>query len=154
MPLFKRRDSGDDAHESGEDSARVLSERDILDRIEEEIFRAGRYDRPLVVLCVLRQRLGDELSTPAEMRHAVEAVSAQLRFSDRVGVLADGTIVAVLPETAGDMVRPVAHRVAADLSLRAGATGSRKWLTGTATFPEDGADPPAIVTAAMQRARG
>ena len=149
MPLFKRHGSDD---QSTGDASRVLSERAILDRIEEEIFRADRYGRPLVILCALPQRVPSEALPPKEMASATDAVIAQLRFSDRVGTLSDGTIVAVLPETSADVARAVAHRIATDLAIRSAGTNFRKWFVGTSTFPDDGGDPPAIVTAAIQRA--
>jgi hypothetical protein len=153
MPLFKRR-----GHEHQVDepagTSRVLTQREILDRLEEEIFLAERYGRSLAVLCVLPQLLPAEALDPVELATAADAVNARLRFSDRVGVLDEGTLVLVLPETSGDVARVIGQRIASDLGIRSAAAGHRKWLAGTGTFPEDGADPPTIVVAALQRARG
>jgi len=129
-----------------------LEEQDILDRLEEEIFRADRYGRPLVVLCVVAQRVPGEALRPGETAFAVEAVSAQLRFSDRVGTLDDGTLVAMLPETDPAVARVIAHRVAADLAVCSVGANRRNWLTGTSMFPEDGADSLAMVQAVIDRA--
>ncbi len=151
MPLFKRRGQGDEPSEPS--PARVLNLQEIFDRLEEEIFRADRYGRPLVVLCVVAQRIGDEAPPPAEAARAADVVDAQLRFSDRVGLLADGTIVVVLPETQADAARVVAHRIAADLAVRSAGASRRNWLVGTSTFPDGGADPPTMVQSALDRAQ-
>jgi hypothetical protein len=153
MPIFKRRDpSHDDSTPGDATPSRILAEREILDRIEEEIFRAARYGRPLVVLCARAQLLTNETLSAREAAAAAEVVGAQLRFSDRVGTLADGSVVAVLPETTMAVARAIAHRIAADLTTRSTATFARKWSVGASTYPDDGEDPPAIVMAAMTRA--
>jgi hypothetical protein len=153
MPIFKRSDPSHHDGAAGDATpSRILAEREILDRIEEEIFRAARYSRPLVVLCARAQLLTNEALSAAEINGAAETVGAQLRFSDRVGTLADGSVVAVLPETTMAVARVIAHRIAADLTLRSSGSASRKWSVGASTYPDDGADPPAIVMAAMTRA--
>ena len=153
MPLFKR----DAQKESGEQhslaSMRVLNQEGIFDRLEEEIFRAERYGRALMVLCVLPQRLPGEDPQPKETTLAADALSGRLRFSDRVGMLDDGTLVVLLPETSGDAARVVAHKIVADLAIRGSGLGHAKWLVGTSTFPEDGTDPSSMVVAAFQRAK-
>jgi len=152
MPLFKRR--GRDEQDGGGQppgAARILNLQGILDRIEEEIFRAERYGRPLVVLCFVPQRLAD-VPDKREIASAADFVSNELRFSDRVAVLTDGTIVAVLPETQPAVARVVAHRIAADLVVRSAGDTHRNWLAGASTFPDDGANPPALVQAAIDRA--
>jgi hypothetical protein len=154
MPLFKRRGrEGGQGEESPQSVPRILNLQEIFDRLEEEIFRADRYARPLVVLCLAPQRIAGEAPQPGEIASAADFVSTALRFSDRVGVLTDGTIVAVLPETRPDVARVIAHRIAADLAVRSPAGTRRNWLAGTSTFPDDGADPPAMVQAALGRAQ-
>lgn len=155
MPPFKRRGKGDDAQdpEPSFPAARILSQQDILDRLEEEIVRAGRYSRALVVLCVVPQRPAGEALRPGETEFAAEAVSAHLRLSDRVGTLNDGMLIATLPETDIAVVRVIEQRVAADLAVRTAGGNRRNWRTGTSVFPEDGADPPALVQAAIDRAQ-
>lgn len=153
MPLFKRHGGDGDSKEPGDAASRILDEREIFERIEEELFRAERYGRPLVILCARPQLLPNEAIRPEEAAVAIEAVSAQLRFSDRVGTLLDGTIVAVLPETPVEVARVIAQRIAVDLTLRSAGVSQRKWLVGASSFPDDGNDPPSIVIAAMQRAQ-
>lgn len=154
MPLFKRRgQEGKPGDEPPQGAPRILNLQEIFDRLEEEIFRADRYARPLVVLCIVPQRIVGEAPQPGEIASAADFVSTTLRFSDRVGVLTDGTIVAVLPETQLEVARVVAQRIAADLAVRSSAGTRRNWLAGTSTFPEDGADPPAMVQAALDRAQ-
>ena len=130
MPLFKRRGRDE---QPGDDSppavARILNLQEIFDRLEEEIFRAERYARPLVVLCIVPQRLG-EAPDAREIAAAAAFVSSTLRFSDRVGVLTDGTIMALLPETQPEVAGVVAHRIAADLVVRSAAGTQRNWLAG------------------------
>lgn len=154
MPLFKRRGRDEQPSDGPPPAAaRILNLQEIFDRLEEEIFRAERYGRPLVVLCVLPQRTAGETLNPREITAAAEFVSSELRFSDRVGVLTDGAVVAVLPETQPEVARVVAHRLAADLAIRSAGGTRRNWLAGTSAFPDDGADPPAMVQAAIDRAQ-
>jgi hypothetical protein len=154
MPLFKRRGrEGEPGDEPPQGAPRIFNLQEIFDRLEEEIFRADRYARPLVVLCIVPQGVVGEVPQPGEIAAAADFVSTTLRFSDRVGVLTDGTIVAVLPETRPDVARVIAHRLAADLAVRSPAGTRRNWLAGTSTFPDDGADPPAMVQAALDRAQ-
>jgi hypothetical protein len=154
MPLFKRRDpAGRPEDELSPPATRVLGQQDILDRIEEEMFRAERYGRPLAVLCALPQRLPNEAPERQEMLRAADAVTAQLRFSDRVGTLEDGTLVAVLPETPADVARVISHRIVADLAIRGAGASHVKWFVGVSTYPDDGSDPPSMVVAALKRAQ-
>ena len=153
MPLFKRlgqNEEPDGPPPGG--SPRVLNLQAIFDRLEEEIFRAERYARPLVCLCIVPQSLPGA-PTQAELGSAAEFVSKELRFSDRVGVLTDGTIVAVLPETQPAVARVVGDRIAGDLVMRSTGTTHRNWHAGTSAFPDDGADPPSLVQAAIDRAQ-
>ena len=152
--MFKRRgqnEEPDGAPPGG--TARVLNLQDIFDRLEEEIFRAERYARPLVCLCIVPQSLPTGAPTQAEIASAAEFVITELRFSDRVGVLTDGIIVAVLPETQPAVARVVGHRIAGDLVTRSTGSTHRNWLAGTSAFPDDGADPPSLVQAAIDRAQ-
>lgn len=154
MPLFKRHErEGEPGDEPPRSASRILNLQEIFDRLEEEIFRADRYARALVVLCIVPQRIAGEAPQPDEIGSAADFVSTTLRFSDRVGVLTDGTIVAVLPETQPEVARVIAQRMAADLGVRSPTGSRRNWLAGTSTFPDDGADPPAMVQAALDRAQ-
>ncbi len=131
-----------------------MSEHDIFNRLEEEIARAERYGRYLSIICLLPQRLVVETPRPEEIDLAAEAVRDHLRFSDQIGRLGDGTIVVILPETQGDTARVTAHRMVADLAVRSRAPGwgHAKWLAGVSTVPDDGRDPPTLVTTALHRA--
>jgi GGDEF domain-containing protein len=155
MPLFKKRRNDDDDTPADAPGAadRLLDQTEILDRLEEEIFRADRYGRSLVVLCALPQLTTGEALGAAGIATAWEALSAQLRFSDRVGILNDGAFVAVLPETDAQSARVIAHRLAADLTVRSTGANRRNWLVGIGEWPVDGSDPPALVEAAMSRAQ-
>ncbi len=154
MPLFKRRtDDGEPGAPADAPSrSRVLSEPDILDRLEEEIVRATRYDRPLVVVCAVPQLLPNQSLGHEEIATAAEAIGVRLRFCDQIGALRDGTLVALLPETDAASARVVAHRLAADLVVRSAGQERRNWRAGVAQVPEDGADPPTVVRAAIARA--
>ena len=85
--------------------APILNLQAIFDRLEEEIFRAERYSRPLAVLCIVPQRVVGEVPQPGEIASAADFVGSKLRFSDRVGVLTDGSILAILPETPLEVAR-------------------------------------------------
>ncbi len=153
MPLFKRRD--DQPPEATEETpawGRALCEQEIRAELGVEVWRAGRYGRPLSVLCVVQQLLVGEALVAGEIEAVAAAVRPQLRLSDRLGTLADGRLVAVLPETEGAGARVLAQRVAMDLAIRSAGAHRRNWLGGSSTFPEEGTDEATLIEAASRSA--
>jgi hypothetical protein len=151
MRLFKRRRN--ETVRGGKAPSIVtvlLRQHEILDAIADEIGRAHRNNCSVTVLCVVPQALRSKALQPMETALAADVVSAQLRFSDRMGSLSDGTLVIVLPEAPRDDAHVIASRIAAQLAMR--GSGAR-WRVGTSAFPDDGVEPSTMVAAALQRAQ-
>lgn len=153
MPLFKRREEQPpEATAAPPAWERSLCEEEIRAELGVEVWRAGRYGRPLSVLCVVPQLLVGEALVAGELEAVAAAVRRQLRLSDRLGTLADGRLVAVLPETDGAGARVLAQRVAMDLAVRSAGLHRRNWLGGSSTCPEDGTDKATLIEAASRAA--
>ncbi len=155
MPLFKRREQAEHNEVPAAPAAstrRILSEPEIREHLDEEAGRARRYGRPLIVLCLVPQKLPGEVLRPGELESVADIVRTHLRQSDRVGALDTGVLVAVLPETDFAGARVAAHRLSADLAIRSTGTQARNWLPGVAEFPADGEDASALIDSAMARA--
>ena len=116
------------------------------------MFRAGRYGRALSLFALVAQTLPGEATPPREVEAAAGAIATSLRFCDRVGVLRNGVLIGVLPETGEDGARAVGHRIAVDLTIRSRGSTRRSWVAGAAEYPRDGQDPPALVQFAIDAA--
>lgn len=155
MPLFKRREHTEDNEEPAAQAAssrRILSEPEIREHLDEEAGRARRYGRPLIVLCLVPQKLPGEVLQPGELESVADIVRTHLRQSDRVGALDTGALVAVLPETDSVGARVVAHRLSADLAIRSAGTHQRNWLPGVAESPAEGEDTSSLIDSAVAKA--
>jgi hypothetical protein len=156
MPIFKRREQPEQDPVGGEDSTsalEILDEITLRGRLDVEGSRAGRYGRPLTVLCVVPQLLPHEGLAPEEVNRATEVVRAQLRLSDHLGVLANQTLVALLPETLTETALAVAQRLASELSIRSAAVTHRVWRVGVASCPTDGQNEAALIDAAVRHSQ-
>lgn len=76
----------------------------------------------------------------------------QLRDVDHVGLLNDGSFVAVLPETEQHAAHVAALRIASELTLRSGAVRQRNWLVGAAELWAECDSPDALLAAAVANA--
>jgi len=156
MPLFKRREQPDGPQPPRDEpprASRILHETEIREHLDEEGWRAGRYDRPLAVLCVVPQLLPDESLQAGELQTAAEVLRGRLRLTDRVGSLNGAVLVAVLPETDGVEARAVGHRLASDLAIGPTGPSPRKWAVGVAECPADGQDEATLIQSATSAAR-
>jgi DNA-binding NtrC family response regulator len=113
----------------------------LRQRLEEEIERAMRYQRPLTVAEILVGKSG------ADREQLARTATAQLRLIDIVGWMAEGRLVVVIPELAGDAVAPTA-----DLVLEAVARIAPEVRIGLATCPADGCDSDTLLAAARSAA--
>lgn len=134
MPLF-RRPSPDSRHDVAirrpTTSASVSS---ILAHLDEELWRARRYQRPLSVvtatpLLLQGERIGAKLADSV-----LEAARAALRRSDGVTMVEGPLLVAVLPETDELEAQSAAFRLRTDLSLPGLASRQVKWHTAAVTL--------------------
>lgn len=125
MPFLKR---GNAAAERGPDSASsALPRADFMRHLDDEVWRAGRYERPLAIVCLAPRMLADERLTAGERTMAIDALRACLRRSDVVGEAGDSVFVAVLPETAEAAGAAVAFRLRSELSLRSAGRRQINW---------------------------
>jgi len=134
MPFLRKTAGKHDEPRAGEGPAApygpVLQEGAVRRVLGDELARVHRYGRPLSVLRILGYLLPHEKLHPAEHALVRETLAAQLRNTDHVGVMSDGSYLAVLPETPEPAAEAVAQRVAAELSLRSASLNKRTWLVG------------------------
>jgi DNA-binding NtrC family response regulator len=126
---------------------------ELEERLESEVDRAVRYHRPLGIVM-----LRVEGPIDAVMAH-VDQLLPQLRRMDIVAEYGPDELALVLPEADSAAVFVVAQR-AALTAVSVGPTGATAAAggvvarTGTATFPEDGANAGELITVARERLRG
>ena len=120
-------------------------------RLGEEIARAERYQRSLVVMLLEPANL---LAEPAEEAYAraAKALRQSLRFSDFAGQFDEERFLALLPETDREGARVVGHRLLAD--LRSSSEPTIRWRGVLVTYPEDGADADRLIDRAFVTLRG
>jgi two-component system response regulator AtoC len=127
------------ARSSASRSRQLATMTDLEDRLEIEVDRALRYQRPLGVVMLRLEGPGD-----AVLGH-VDRLLAEVRRMDLVAEYGPDELAIVVPECGPDEVALVAQRSAAsDLAIRC----------GTASFPEDGSNAGALIGAARERLRG
>jgi hypothetical protein len=114
-------------------------------RLEEEIQRAQRYERPLSVLVAGPALIGEEAPAPGSVEAAAAAARSAARMMDLVGWVDGVTVLMVLPDTSVDEARAAASRWRSEMWLRSRSFGGQKWeirLAGewTAEAAGDGAE--------------
>jgi DNA-binding NtrC family response regulator len=128
------------ARSSASRSRQLAAMTDLEDRLEIEVDRALRYQRPLGVVMLRLEGPGD-----AVIAH-VDRLLADLRRMDLVAEYGPDELAVVLPECDAAEVAQVAQRAAtaSDVAIRC----------GTASFPDDGSNAGALIGAARERLRG
>jgi hypothetical protein len=106
---------------------RLLAEWYILHRLDEELERSRRHDRPLSVIVVAPMLLSGERPTSLELEVAAAAASAASRSSDLLGRLGRDSILMIMPETSREGARVAAFRWRSDMSLHGRRVGAHKW---------------------------
>ena len=104
----------------------LLAEWYILHRLDEELERSRRYDRPLSVIVVAPMLLPGERPTSLELEVAAAAARAASRSTDLLGRLGRDAILMIMPETSREGARVAAFRWRSDMWLRRGV-GGHKW---------------------------
>jgi hypothetical protein len=142
MPLFSRRRSAPKetlppAEPIGEQDQKkrdalkdgpLLAEWFMQYRLEQEIERALRYERPLAILRARPELLSGERITKAQRIIVAEAALEAARSTDLVGWAESGeSILIVLPDTDPDMARVAAARWQAEMWRRGRRSGVPKW---------------------------
>ncbi len=122
-------------------SRQVATVSELEDRLEAEVDRAVRYQRPLGIVML-------RLDGPVElMEEHVDTLLGQLRRMDVVAEYGAEELALVLPETDRDATLAVARRAS---TVPVGLTAS----AGTASFPEDGSHVGELIGMARDRLRG
>ena len=122
----------------------------LLERLTEEINRAGRHDTPLSCLIVtignldeLSREHGSELSEQTFV-YVAKALSDQMRGFDRIGQPSDGELLLILPGADGPRGEIVARRVLERLrTIKVEADGTRQPLrisVGLAPWSDEDAE--------------
>lgn len=107
----------------------------VLYRLDEELARARRYNRPLSVL------VGEPVLFPgqsvAPVALAVGAASAQAaaRSTDLVGWLDDETYIIVMPETLEEEAQVAMHRWRSQMWSQSRDLGGQKWRIAAIADP-------------------
>ena len=120
-------------------------------RLAEEIARADRYQRSLVVVLLEPANLLAD-STDEVYARAAKALRQSLRFSDFAGQFDEERFLALLPETDREGAKIVGHRLLAD--LRSSSEPPVRWRGALVTYPEDGAGPDTLIDRAFMTLRG
>ena len=130
----------------------LLNRRTFMRELEQEVERAGRYDRSLaLVLCDLDhfKALNDTLGHPTgdeALRRLAEVVTGGLRAGDSAFRIGGDEFALLLPETTEDEAEKAAHRLAAAFRVAADPAFAQLGITfGVATVPEDANDPEALI---------
>lgn len=114
-----------------------LNEEHFLQRLEEEIDRAGRDDRWYSIVVCTPQHLPGE-GVDDIVRAAAECVQGLVRDHDLPGHLAGDVLAVGLPDTDPAGARVFAYRAQGDLRVCSYKLRNTLWEAGHATFPEDG----------------
>lgn len=96
-------------------------------RLEQEIERACRYDRPLAVLRARLRSLDGEPPDARALAVAAEALRTASRTTDLVGWDGPDAILIVMPETIQETARVAASRLRSDVWMCTRALGGQRW---------------------------
>jgi hypothetical protein len=126
----------------------------IMRRLDEELGRARRYQRPLAVALAAPMLLPGEQPTALALEVAAAAARAAARSTDLLGWLGSVSILMIMPETPPGGARVAVFRWREDMRMRSQSVGGHKWRV---VLIEDGwsfesADQ--LVRAATERLQG
>lgn len=135
MPLFRRETEADKANQTPgrgpKDSAALDA---ILAHLDEELWRARRYERPLSVVTATPVLLKGERLAAKLTASILEAARGALRRTDGVDMVEGSLLIAVLPETDDLEAQAAAFRLKTDLTLPGLASRQVKWHTASVTL--------------------
>jgi hypothetical protein len=139
MPLFRRGRSTSEAERpraphAGKDSPALQA---ILARLDDELWRARRYARPLSAITAVPELLRGEHVEDELMAAVLETARRTLRRSDGVELVEGPLLIAVMPETGRDEAQAAAYRLGAALQLPGLASRQLKWRTSSATLTDE-----------------
>jgi GGDEF domain-containing protein len=117
-------------------------------RVQEEVERARRFNLETALLVVHSPEMSRERHVLA-LAPVAEALRSQVRGSDLVGRLSNGSVAALLVHTSERGAAAVAGRVRQRLAQLGDELGTATPQVGTASYPASGNDAAALVAAAM-----
>jgi hypothetical protein len=131
MPLFKKQPATKQEPAPGVAPPAVAD--NLLQALDDEIWRARRYERPLSVIVLTPRLLPAERLSPVEAAFAIKTVREVLRRSDNIDWVDGAYVVGILPETDSDRARAAAYRARTELERR--AAGDRRITWRVASLP-------------------
>lgn len=99
----------------------------ILYRLDEEMRRARRYQRPLSIIVATPATLPGERLTAEALYAAAEAAQVIARSTDLVGWIEGDRIITIMPETNPEEAKAAASRLLNEMWLRGRSMGGKKW---------------------------
>lgn len=134
----------------------IANYRHLITRLEGEVERSGRTDRPFAVIFMdvdglkaINDRLGHIVGSRALCRVA-EVLKASARAVDTAARYGGDEFALLLPETGAEEAAQVAQRLTEKLAQSTESPGVQVSL-GVAVFPDDGRTPDALIGAADRR---
>ncbi len=127
MPLFKREPAPPSPSASAPGAVHFAVPASMLQALDDEIWRARRYDRPLSVIVITPRLLAGERISRVESEFAVKTVREVLRRSDNLEWVEGAYIVGFLPETNGDEARAAAYRLRTEMERRSASNRRINW---------------------------
>lgn len=118
-------------------------------RLAQELARASRTNGVFSLAVWQLRLLPGETPDPATLRVCASIVRDGLRAYDVATRIDEERCAALLLDADYPAAATVAHRIKADLQLRARSAG--KWQAGVATFQRDGVEGDALIRAALRR---
>ena len=130
----------------------LLNRRTFMNKLEEEVERARRYDRSLALVLfdldhfkVLNDTHGHPMGDEALCRLA-EVLTTSLRAGDSAFRMGGDEFALLLPEATEAEARAAAHRLAAAYRIAADPEFAHLGITfGIATVPDDAGDPETLI---------
>ncbi len=119
----------------------LLDQAAMVGRMDEEIERALRYQRPLTLLCVTLGRAESDAAALAEV------LGAHLRLLDIASLSAEGQLLVLMPE-----LGVAAATASAQDLVKALQPSAARLKAGFATCPDDGCDADTLLSAARAAA--
>jgi hypothetical protein len=99
----------------------------ILRRLDEEVERARRYQRPLSIAVAAPMLIPGETPTALELEVAAAAARAAARSTDLLGWMASDSILMIMPETLPDGARSAVFRWREDMRVHTRGVGGHLW---------------------------
>ncbi|MGB2694201.1 MAG: hypothetical protein WBD55_03320 [Dehalococcoidia bacterium] len=134
MPLFKKSQKTDPEAPGAPTAQAILKEGPlyarwyILYRLEEEMERARRYNRPVAIIMVAAGTpLPVQPANDQALQAAVETAKAMARSIDLLGWYSKDSFLTIMPETSQADAEAAVSRWRNEMWLRSRALGGQKW---------------------------